>query len=340
MNKLKIFFVDFWSDFDFNDNLFINPLREDYEVEIDSDNPDILFFSVFGNKHNFYNCKKVFFTGENIRPDFNKCDFAFSFDIIEDEPRNYRLPQYYQYYNPEGLLDKPDIDRILKEKTRFCNFIYSNPNCPKRNNFFKKLSKYKRVDSAGRFWNNIGHYLGPTVEDKYDFIRQYKFSISFENEEYPYYTTEKIYQPMMVDSLPIYWGNPHVSLDFNTESFLNYYDYGSDEALIERIIEVDNNQDLYIEYLKKPWFKNNELNPFVRKENIKKQLKYIVESDITPVSSKSSIFSTNPLTRKSSRIVNNIQWWGHRMMVKIKGFNLRKLKMKYDLLKYKLINKG
>ena len=70
--------------------------------------------------------------------------------------------------------------------------------------FFVKLSKYKQVDSGGRTLNNIG---GP-VEDKMEFIKDYRFVISFENAEYPGYTTEKIIQPMFVDSIPIYWGNP------------------------------------------------------------------------------------------------------------------------------------
>ena len=41
------------------------------------------------------------------------------------------------------------------------------------------------------------------------------FTIAFKNDSYPGYTTEKIYEPMYVNSLPIYSGNPLVYRDFN-----------------------------------------------------------------------------------------------------------------------------
>src|SRR5262249_19232982 len=76
---------------------------------------------------------------------------------------------------------------------------------------------------------------------------------AFENESHPGYTTEKIYEAMLVNTLPIYWGDPRVAVDFNPRSFLNYHDFGSLEALIERVIEVDRNDELYCEYLSQPW---------------------------------------------------------------------------------------
>ena len=74
-----------------------------------------------------------------------------------------------------------------------------------------------------------------------------------------------------------------MDLDFNPESFINSHEYKSDEEVIEWIIEIDRNQDLYYKMLSQPFFKNNELNEFVREENIMKQLDSIVDSlDATP----------------------------------------------------------
>jgi hypothetical protein len=64
---------------------------------------------------------------------------------------------------------------------------------------------------------------------------------------------------MLENSLPIYWGNPLIGKEFNTRSFLNYHDYKSDEALIERIIEIDRNDELYLAYLREP-FVNRDLS--------------------------------------------------------------------------------
>jgi len=142
--------------------------------------------------------------------------------------------------------------------------VVSNGNATQRNDFFHKLSKYKQVDSGGRFLNNIG---GP-VADKRKFITEYKFSIAFENISHSGYTTEKIIEPMFCRSMPIYWGNPKVDLDFNNKSFLNWFDFGSDEALIERIIELDQNDALYEEVYNQPYFNNNQLTKYVEQDRL------------------------------------------------------------------------
>jgi hypothetical protein len=198
MKKIKIYFVDFWPIFKADKNYFLDLLLKDYEVEIDPQSPDILFYSCFGNNHLRYNCRKVFFTGENVRPDFRYADFAITFDYMDDR-RNYRLPLYALFRDVDELLVMPTAEELIPLKKKFCNFIYSNPLCKTRNRFFKKLNKYKRVDSGGKYLNNIGGRVG----DKYEFMREYKFTIAFENESYPGYTTEKIMEPMIVKSIPI-----------------------------------------------------------------------------------------------------------------------------------------
>ena len=89
--KLKINFVDFWPNFVPTDNYFYHLLSTKYDVEI-SDSPDILFYADFGTSHKDQLARqKVYYTGENKRPNFDECDFAFSFDF-SDNPKNYRLP--------------------------------------------------------------------------------------------------------------------------------------------------------------------------------------------------------------------------------------------------------
>jgi hypothetical protein len=100
-------------------------------------------------------------------------------------------------------------------------------------------------------FNNIGG----CVSDKKNFISNYKFTIAIENSSVNGYTTEKIVEPMSVNSIPIYWGNRNVGLDFNLESFINIKD-DSDQAIneaIERIKFLDNNDNEYINMLSKQW---------------------------------------------------------------------------------------
>lgn len=282
--KIKLAFTDFWEGFDVNpsgkenslsptknNNFFYCMLSEEFDIEI-SNEPDFLIYSVFGNNHYKYNCKKIFYTGENIRPDLNYCDYAITFDYIDNE-RCFRFPlssvMLYEYDIVNEFKKDIDFDKIKKEKNKFCNFIFSNPapNSP-RNLLFMELSKYKKVDSGGRVLNNIGSLVEPGWNGKMKFMNQYKFSICFENSEYPGYTTEKIVHPKMVNSIPIYWGNPYVGKDWNTKSFINAYDFANIGDIIEYIKKIDNNDELYYNMLKEPHFINNKIPHDMEHKNL------------------------------------------------------------------------
>ena len=255
MKSIKINFCDWWSGFDKTDNYFYNLLKENFDVVI-SNNPDYIFFSIFGNENLKYNCKKIFFTGENISPPMEYCDWSFSFDKLDDN-RNYRLPLYLLYDGYYELINKKVDDSLINRK--FCNFVVSNGNCDLRNNFFKKLSKYKKVDSGGRFLNNIGY----AVDNKVKFQSEYKFSIAFENNAYrpgyDWYITEKVMEPMTVNSIPLYRGGSCINEDFNTKSFINYHDFNSEDYMIDYIIELDKDDSKYLKMLNQPWFIDNKI---------------------------------------------------------------------------------
>lgn len=295
----------------------LNELINEYDF-IESDTPDFILFGPYGND---IPCKgdyvRIGYFCENIQPDLSICEWAFGIPR-EEEINNpkYKRIQWHGL-NPEKLiknLDDNAIDKIISSKTKFCNFLYSNK-VPYREEFFKQLSKYKRVDAPGKSMNNMPSidsiYSGDIWERKRQFLLEYKFTIAFENYCYPGYQTEKLYDAMQCNSIPIYCGDPFISEVFNINSFLNATDYinvknnsflsflekntQSDFVdirpqfyktpyhrikrktkkigrhlkmklkfdqlnflpLIDKIIEIDNNQDLYIKYLKKSWFKKN-----------------------------------------------------------------------------------
>lgn len=261
MSKIKIDFVNFWIDFNKTNNYFYNLLSEDFEIEI-SNQADFIFYSVFNFRQGIenYNCKKIFYVGENIEPPLDECDLAFSFSYIDD-PKHYRLPLYVLYLGYDQLDQPKNITQDMADR-KFCNFICSNPSGLIRNKFVEKLSQYKQVDCGGGWMNNLGYI----VDNKREFQSKYKFSIAMENFGQEGYLTEKILDPMTVNSMPIYWGDPLVHYDFNPLSFVNVKDI--DEA-IEYIIELDNNPDKYIEMLQQPWLHNNVIPQRYTKEKIK-----------------------------------------------------------------------
>lgn len=263
---LKLGFVDTFGSIS---NFFTTILSEDYEIVRNDINPDYLIFGDrnFGNTNHIFNdkrCIKIFYTGENERPSNYACHYAISFDHIDDD-RHYRLPLYviYDFDNQHRdvantkTMNRDPSDLLKKTDDKFCSFVVKNGACEKRNYFFQRLNEYKKVDSAGPLFNNVGYILergDGAVAAKMKFLNDYKFNICFENSSYAGYATEKLYEAYMFGTVPIYWGSPTIDCDFNTKAFLNWHDYQDDDAFMEAIIEVDTKPELYEQMYMEPLF--------------------------------------------------------------------------------------
>lgn len=254
MDKISVGFCDFWHGFDVTDNFFLNILRKKYVVVINNDTPDFLFCSIFGKKSLSLSCTKIVFMGENATPDFNIFDYALGFDWMNFEDRYFRLPLYRLYMNKDDGVchDANFFSEEAASKKNFCNFLYSNNRCahPLRERFFDQLSEYKRVDSGGSVRNNIGY----RIDDKLAWQRTYKFSIAFENSLKRGYSTEKLYDALRAHTVPIYWGNPLVGLEFNTKRFINVHEYAMLDDVVERVRELDNDPQQFLKILSEPYF--------------------------------------------------------------------------------------
>lgn len=268
---VKIGFSGMTGVFDPTNNFIYNILSRKYRVEI-TDKPEFLFYSV-GSKDVFdYLCTRIFFTPENAVPDFNICDYGIGFHYLDFEDRYIRYPLYlvdgFTAYRQDDYASDLQLaihkhEKALEyasQKSEFCAFVYSNGEAARcREDFFDALSKYKQVNSGGRYKNNIG---GP-VESKLEFQTKHKFVIAFENTSTPGYTTEKIVHAFAARAIPIYWGDPEIGRVFNTKAFINCHDYGvtaygdntkAFERIIEEVKRLDNDSDAYYEMLTQPMF--------------------------------------------------------------------------------------
>lgn len=235
-------------------------LTERYTVIIDPINPDFLFYDIFGDDYKkFNNCVKIFLPTEDETADFNKCDYAAGFAHMQYGDRYFRRSFCLDELTPD-IQDRSSVSEKLLNR-KFCNFIYSNPcygeGALLRQEFCKKLMTYKHVDCPGRVLNNMNSnviediYFNDWRESKRKFQSQYKFTIAFENDATDGWVTEKMPDAIRAFSVPIYYGDPNVNQDFNSKSFINVADFGFDlDKVVERIIELDNDNQAYLEILK------------------------------------------------------------------------------------------
>ncbi|HXE41926.1 MAG TPA: glycosyltransferase family 10, partial [Candidatus Baltobacteraceae bacterium] len=287
-SKVKIDFCDIgWNHVKTNHFLY-RVLSERFDLEL-CDQPDFLVHDLFGHAHRLHSGVRILFTGEGAIPNYSIDDYSIN-PCASDDSRHLHLPAYVFHGPPERIIKQSDDhERILAAKTKFCSFVVSNYN-PGRNqnrlDFFDLLSRYKRVDSAGKIRNNIGGRLRHGAQAKAEFLNQYKFNICFENSSKPGYTTEKIYDAMVSRCLPIYWGDPMINQQFNPRSFLNRADFPSDEALVEKIIELDKDDAKYLEFMRQPYLPNDEPTIYFNLDRIRNFFEQIFTTSIQPAAQK------------------------------------------------------
>jgi alpha(1,3/1,4) fucosyltransferase len=283
--KVRIDFCDFSDNFSKTNCYLYKLLMERFDVEL-CDQPDFLIYNCYGHEHRLHSGIRIFFCGESDTPDFRECDYSLA-AVKLDDPRHLHVPHYVPWFSPAEIVKRDeDPEKILAAKTKFCAFVVGNYNPRKNHNrvaFFEKLSKYKRVDSGGKLFNNIGGPVSGGTRGKIKFLRDYKFNIAFENRSLAGYTTEKIVEPMAARCIPIYWGNPLIQEEFNTRSFLNYFDFPNEDALIEKIIEMDKDDAKYLEYARQPYFYNDTPNVQFSRDRILDFFEKIFTTKITPV---------------------------------------------------------
>jgi len=244
-----------------------------------------------------------------VRPIMRECDWAFGV-LHEEDVRHPRYMRFARWGDDTRLIQRDgNWADVLKSKTRFCAFVYSN-RVSYREAFFRALSRYKPIDAPGRVLNNMpGIDPVPGRIDwkaKIEFLRAYKFVIAFENGSRSGYNTEKLTHAIEADCVPIYWGDPDIGRSFNVRRFINGHDYlpkprsfmprlpyaphslrstgqptffarvarklngvGDEieqhawasvgfDALVERVIALDCDDDLYLQHLREPFLVGNK----------------------------------------------------------------------------------
>lgn len=328
MKRIKIKFSGMGGRFDPENNFIINCLKEKYEVEL-SDEPEYLFYSVNSKDYLKYNCIRIFYTAENLVPDFNICDYGIGYHYIEFGERYCRFPIYLvedfvaydgdNYGNDlyRAMHKHENVDKKLEDKELFCSFVYSNSQGAEcREKMLDALSEYKNVSSGGRYRNNVGS----VVANKLDFQNKHKFVIAFENTSTSGYTTEKIVHAFSANAIPIYWGNPDITKEFSAKSFVNCHDYGlteiGEEEAIERIvaeiIRIDNDEEEYLRMLKAPAFNSNN-NITDQKESFQSFLYNIFDQSIEKAYRRNRFYWGERYERKQ-KIGNELYWLCRKMI--------------------------
>lgn len=270
--EIVVGFSDFWDDFRADQNFWTLLITEacrkmnlslsvrGIPVRTGSETMDLLFFGPFGSTWKNVSDKipKIHHTGENTPP-VPEATLNLCFDATDLSRKIYRFPLWIQQidwfganqtrlHNPRSMpIDMATgvQDSLLDAKSKFCAFVVSNPTNEVRNRAFQVLSSQKKVDSAGRFLNNIGGDIfteiaggGSGELKKLEFLKSQKFCIAQENSKRDGQSTEKFLAAKAAGCVPIQWGSDTITQDFPEGSFIDANRLTESE-LVEAVTKMD-----------------------------------------------------------------------------------------------------
>jgi len=259
---LTVEFIGFWPGFDPED-FFLPIFRAVFECEVvevfDSNIPDLAVHSVFiheGRSHPLMKMvrgipwavssflqrpvrpppkpsRRIWFTGENVRPPASGFSATLSFDATSDI--NFRVPLWWLLFPAPGsrkavtseshrLGIQPSLEEAVNgrdlpqqgNRPKFaCTFI-GKPE-PTRLEILSALESVGKVDK-------FGPYFGREVEHKFPVAIDYDFVVCPENDLYPGYITEKAVEAWACGAVPLYAGND-VYGDLNPHAVINVTDF-------------------------------------------------------------------------------------------------------------------
>lgn len=241
---------------------------------------DINIFSVFGNIDDTItkdlNGKKIFYSPETINKRFSEAnkfgryaldyvDLGMGHDLI-NKFNYFRFPYWYTLINPK--FDEEYIENSIDylnsldyEKTKNVAAISSHDKWKLRTIIANDVEKFVNIDYAGLWRHNNSELWDKFNNDKTLFLDQYKFNLCAENVEDDAYVTEKIFQSIMSNCIPLYAGGGN----YLEPNILN------DKAILRWNLEGDNSDtiELFKNLLldEKSYKEFKDQNPFLDKSS-------------------------------------------------------------------------
>lgn len=243
-----------------------------YEFVKENENADICIIGIQhvdnnllrDNEFNILICVENLSVGRHYYQHYNKfnkygnekINLYYYNDITYIDKKTIPIPfcfiKQYDYLSNNSVYDS--ILTTKFEDKLFCLFISKNNLNENKQNIINELNKIDKVDHISLYDNillNKSCYNSPELLQVFN---KYKFIMCIENSKTMGYLTEKIFNIFLSKSVPIYDGAPDICNYINNYSFILY-----DDFFIEKVKMLNNNKNLYEEFINLPKIKNKNI---------------------------------------------------------------------------------
>lgn len=174
----------------------------------------------------------------------NVFNWTMGYRDDSDVPARYGFTMVSKYHQPKTY------DGVFKNKR---NAVWLASDCvtdSRREDYVKELQKYMDVDVYGSC-GNYTCFPSQSSSCYNTLLTKYKFYLSFENAICKDYVTEKFFNIFNSDIIPVVFGAADYSKFAPEGSYIHADDYPQPQMMAKRLLEIANNEQLFIDILKK-----------------------------------------------------------------------------------------
>jgi len=298
-----------------------------YTKTTQSTSNDILIIGMGGSTHGNikqFKGKILNFNGESIKYKETKPRNYYIGPVQKEDQYNLRVPYVAFAVQYIGIPAKSAImNRPRNTGERF--LIYVSKRCRKmRENVFDELSKIGEVYAASKCHGSNTVYkqdkqnVGKSWTKTYKIMNKYRFALTFENANVPYYHTEKIMSAFTGGAIPIYWGAETIFEMFNRNAFI-MYDSKNPLKTIEQIKYLEYNSTAYNEMLSQPMFADGALEKYFSLSDeigggwLKKRIRNMLLTRDVNINDTPSFLTPTDNTHGSWKIIPNNDMWQKKL---------------------------
>ncbi|ODN00831.1 Alpha-(1,3)-fucosyltransferase C [Orchesella cincta] len=196
------------------------------------------------------------YTHENLK------DYSGIFNWTMSYRRDSDIYHPYKRIHSINSKDKTNesynFNEIMKPKKKLVAWIVSNCQTEgKREDYVEELEKFISVDIYGSCGDFSCGQKGEACFE--DIGQEYKFYLSFENSLCVDYITEKFYNALQYNLVPVVYGGGEYKSIAPPNSYINVNEYSSPMALAKYLIYLDKNPKAYLKYFE--WKSKFKVHP-------------------------------------------------------------------------------